>query len=132
MSKIEEVLRAIVREELRNALVTPPGDRIWKKSDWEIYRVVGMIPYGRVVSFADVARMAGRHPARNHAQAIGQALARLGYECRHVPWWRVVHENGSPPADKPGTEFRIPLMEMEGIKVNSHGRVPNEFRWRPS
>ncbi|MYB06594.1 MAG: MGMT family protein [Gemmatimonadetes bacterium] len=85
MSKLEEIIRAIVREELRNALVTPPGDRIWKESDWEVYRVVGMIPYGRVVSYTDVARMAGRHPARNHAQAVGQALVRLGYECRHVP-----------------------------------------------
>ncbi|MDE0602826.1 MAG: MGMT family protein [bacterium] len=132
MSKLEEAVRAIVREEIRNALVTPPGDRIWKKSDWELYRVVGMIPYGRVVSFTDVARMAGRRPARNHAQAVGQALGRLGYKCRHVPWWRVVQENGSPPGDKAWHRVRIPLMEMEGIKINDLGRVPEQFRWRPS
>ena len=132
MSSLEELLRAIVREEICNALVTPPGDKTWNKADWEIYRVVGIIPYGRVVSFTDVARMAGRSPARNHAQAIGQALGRLGYECRHVPWWRVVQENGSLPADKPGTEFRLPLMEMEGIEIDDKGRVPVRFRWSPS
>ena len=132
MSKLEEALRTIVREELCNALVIPPGDRIWKKADWEIYRAVGMIPYGRVVSYTDVARMAGRRPARNHAQAVGQALGRLGYDCRHVPWWRVVQENGSPPGDKPGTKFRLPLMEMEGITINEAGRVPKRFRWTPS
>lgn len=129
MSKLEEALRAIVREELCNALVTPPGDKTWKKADWEIYRAVGVIPYGRVVSFTDVARMVGRRPARNHAQAIGQALSRLGYECRHVPWWRVVQEDGSLPGDKPGTKFRHPLMEMEGIKINERGRIPKRFRW---
>lgn len=132
MSKLEEALRTIVREEIRNALVTPPGDKIWTRSDWEVYRAVGMIPYGRVVSFTDVARMAGRHPARNYAQAIGQALGRLGYECRHVPWWRVVHEDGALPGDKPGTKYRNPLMEMEGIEFNDLGRVPKAFRWRPS
>ena len=132
MSKLEEALRAVVREEIRNALVTPPGDKIWQKSDWEVYRAVGLIPYGRVVSFTDVARMAGRHPARDHAQAIGQALVRLGYDCRHVPWWRVVYENGGPPADRLGTEFRIPLMEMEGIELDDRGRVPKRLRWSPS
>lgn len=132
MSKLEEALRAVVREEIRNALVTPPGDKMWKKSDWEVYRAVGLIPYGRVVSYTDVARMAGRQPARNHAQAIGQALGRLGYECRHVPWWRVVREDRSPPADKPGTEFRLALMEMEGIELNDRGRVPKRLRWSPS
>ena len=63
MSKLEEALRTIVREELCNALVTPPGDRIWKKADWEIYRAVGMIPYGRVVSYTECGPH-GRAPPR--------------------------------------------------------------------
>ena len=85
------------------------AERVWKKADWEIYRAVGMIPYGRVVSYTDVGPVwQGATPPAIMLKRSAKHSDRLGYDCRHVPWWRVVQENGSPPGDKPGTKFRLP------------------------
>ena len=94
MSKLEEVLRAIVREELCNALVHPPSGKEWSESQRDIYRAVALIPYGRVASYGTVAAQTGRK--RTAAQYIGQELKKLEYDCRYrlpklaTPLWNSV------------------------------------------
>lgn len=58
----------------------------------EIYRVVKLIPKGRVMSYGGVARQCG-HPraARQVGYALHALPERLG---RSVPWWRVVNAVG--------------------------------------
>src|SRR5258707_5232462 len=55
-----------------------------------IYRVVGKIPKGRVVTYGVVARLAGRPGA---ARTVGWALSALPEE-NDVPWWRVINAAG--------------------------------------
>ena len=129
MSKLEEVLRGIVREELCNALVHPPSGKEWSESQRDIYRAVALIPYGRVASYGTIAAQTGRK--RTAGQYVGQELMKLEYDCRYVPWWRVVKADGSL-ADTEQLEERRHLMELEGIKFYDGGAVRQRFFWPPS
>lgn len=61
--------------------------------DEQVLDVVRLIPPGRVLSYGDVAEYLGIGGPRR----VGQALARTYDE---VPWWRVIHADGSPPPHK--------------------------------
>ena len=57
-----------------------------------VYRLVRRVPPGRVVTYGQVAVLAG-HPRA--ARAVGQALRALGTgRARTVPWHRVVNGSG--------------------------------------
>ncbi|HKB31374.1 MAG TPA: MGMT family protein [Streptosporangiaceae bacterium] len=56
--------------------------------------VVERIPAGRVMSYGDIAEYLGEGGPRQ----VGRVLAQWGGA---VPWWRVIHADGSPP---PGHE----------------------------
>jgi methylated-DNA-protein-cysteine methyltransferase related protein len=51
--------------------------------------VVRRIPSGRVLSYGDVARLAGSPTARD----VGQVMLRHGSD---TPWWRVLRADGTP------------------------------------
>ena len=55
--------------------------------------VVALIPPGRVMSYGDIAEYLGIGGPRQ----VGRAMSRSGGE---VPWWRVIHADGSPPPGK--------------------------------
>ncbi len=58
----------------------------------EVYRVVRLIPKGRVLSYSGVARQCGYPRA---ARQVGYALHRLPERLHNaVPWWRVVNAAG--------------------------------------
>src|SRR4051794_30770219 len=59
-----------------------------------VLAVLERIPPGTVMSYGDIAEYVGRGGPRQ----VGQVMARGGGS---VPWWRVVHADGSPP---PGLE----------------------------
>ena len=61
--------------------------------DERVLDVVRLIPPGRVMSYGDIAEYLGMGGPRR----VGQALARTYDE---VPWWRVIHADGSPPPHK--------------------------------
>ena len=56
--------------------------------------VVDSIPAGRVMSYGDIAEYLGRGGPRQ----VGRVMASYGGA---VPWWRVIHADGTPP---PGHE----------------------------
>lgn len=60
----------------------------------DVLDVVARIPAGKVLTYGDVAEMAGRGGAR----AVGTVMARFG---SGVPWWRVIRAGGGFP---PGLE----------------------------
>ncbi len=60
----------------------------------KVLEVVGQIPPGRVMSYGDVAEYLGEGGPRQ----VGRVMALWGGA---VPWWRVIHADGSPP---PGHE----------------------------
>lgn len=68
-------------------------DESYESFDERVLAVVEAIPAGRVMSYGDVAEYLGAGGPRQ----VGQVMSRSHGE---VPWWRVVHADGSPPPGK--------------------------------
>jgi methylated-DNA-protein-cysteine methyltransferase-like protein len=100
-------------------------DQVPKKRSFftQIYAVVGMIPYGEVVSYGQIARMLGRPRA---AREVGWALSSCPEE---LPWQRVVKADGSITGGI-HAEIRRALLAEEGVAFLPDGRVDMEaHRW---
>lgn len=92
----------------------------------EVYAVVGLIPYGTVATYGDVARLAGRPQC---ARMVGRAL-RDAPEESMLPCHRVVNACGRPA---PGWNLQKGLLEREGVGFRSNGCVDmKRHRWCPS
>ena len=106
------------------------------KFDKEIWGIVSGISSGRVMSYGQVARMAG-YP--RHARMVSRAMSR---SAESLPWYRVVRsdwtlafEVGSEPYKK-----QKALLEKEGVRVINRKVVPvdsdegknlDELLWAP-
>lgn len=92
-----------------------------------ILAVVGRVPRGWVVTYGQVARMAGRPGA---ARMVGWALHALP-PGSDLPWHRVVNASGGISLrDGIEAEVQRALLEAEGIEANPRGRVDLErYRW---
>jgi methylated-DNA-protein-cysteine methyltransferase-like protein len=94
----------------------------------EVMRVVSQVPRGRVVTYGQVARMAGRAGA---ARMVGWALHSLP-EGAGIPWHRVINAGGGISPRGLGLEEDIQrrLLEREGVRFRDSGRVDLErYRW---
>ena len=94
-----------------------------------IYAVVHRVPRGRVVTYGQVAMLAG---LEGHARQVGYALhaTPAGSD---VPWHRVINAQGrvSQRAEDGFEHIQQQLLEAEGI-VFRNGRTSLEkFRWEP-
>lgn len=61
--------------------------------DEAVLAVVERIPAGRVMSYGDIAEYLGAGGPRQ----VGRVMSRSG---GGLPWWRVIHADGSPPPGK--------------------------------
>lgn len=94
-----------------------------------IYALVRRIPKGKVATYGQVARIVGRCTAR----MVGYAMAALRGR-KDVPWQRVINFQGgiSPRACGDGSFRQRKLLEGEGIRFNSRGRLDlKKYRWSP-
>jgi len=82
----------------------------------QVYAVVEQIPYGKVVSYGQIARILGRPRA---ARQVGWAM-----RCcpDHLPWQRVVMADGSITGGI-YADTRKALLESEGVTLLPDGRV---------
>lgn len=96
-----------------------------------IYDVVRRIPPGRVLTYGEVAVLAG---LPGHARLVGYALHALPAHTT-VPWQRVINARGGISMGRayPGGELVQRMrLEAEGVEFDANGRVSLErFRWRP-
>lgn len=96
-----------------------------------IYDVVRRIPRGRVLTYGDVAALAGMP---GQARLVGYALHALP-EHTTVPWQRVINARGGISLGRayPGGELiQRQLLEAEGVDFDANGRTSLErYRWRP-
>lgn len=93
-----------------------------------VYELVRQIPEGRVASYGQIARLAGR--PRN-ARFVGFAL-HVNPEPGVIPCHRVVFQDGSlaPGFAFGGEDEQRRLLQAEGIEFLPDGRVDMErFRW---
>jgi len=82
----------------------------WVKTVWQ---VVQGIPRGHVLTYGEVARLAGMSRA---ARRVSQAMRRAPRGMT-LPWHRVVNAQGkiSFPEDSPGFQRQKELLEKEGV-----------------
>ncbi len=92
----------------------------WVKTVWQ---VVDGIPRGHVLTYGEVARLAGMSRA---ARRVGQAMRRAPRGMA-LPWHRVVNAQGkiSFPEDSAGFQRQKDLLEKEGV-VFLNGRIDLE------
>lgn len=93
----------------------------------QVYNIVARIPYGRVMTYGDIAALAG-HPYA--ARQVG-GLAHFGPI--DLPWQRVVNRLGECASGYyGGKEGHKLALEQEGITVKDY-RIVNfdTLRWRP-
>ena len=89
----------------------------------QVYDVVERIPYGRVVSYGQIARILGRPRA---ARVVGWAMRRCP---EHLPWQRVVMADGAVTGGI-YADIRRALLESEGVVFLKDGRVDMKaFLW---
>jgi methylated-DNA-protein-cysteine methyltransferase-like protein len=95
-----------------------------------IHAVVRRIPRGRVVTYGQVAELAGM---AGHARQVGYALHALSEE-DEVPWQRVVNARGevSSRSEPHAESIQRQLLEREGVRFDLRGRIDLErYAWRP-
>ena len=85
----------------------------------QIYSVVEQIPYGKVMSYGQIARLLGKPRC---AREVGRAM----YRCPdHLPWQRVVKSDGTIAGGE-HAGIRKGLLESEGVAFLPDGRVDME------
>lgn len=93
----------------------------------DVYNIVGAIPGGRVMTYGDIAALAG-HPYA--ARQVG-GIAHFGPT--ELPWHRVVNRLGDCASGYyGGKEGHKKALEAEGIRVTDYRIVDFlKIRWRP-
>ena len=92
-----------------------------------IYSVVNMVPPGKVATYGQIARIAGRCSARN----VGYAMSSVSSDS-DVPWHRVINSRGriSVRSDGETCSAQGRMLESEGVVFSTAGTVDLErFGW---
>ena len=89
-----------------------------------------LIPYGKVASYGQIARLAG---LPKHARLVGYVLKHLDKESQ-IPWYRVINSQGRirvTHIDENGKNIQQDLLEAEGVYL-LNGKVSlKKFGWQP-
>jgi methylated-DNA-protein-cysteine methyltransferase related protein len=96
----------------------------------EVKKVLRAVPRGRVVTYGQVAALAGREGAARGVAWILHSSA----EAAGLPWHRVIGAGGaiSLPKGK-GFEAQKKRLLAEGVVVGPRGRIDlKRFRWEPA
>lgn len=96
----------------------------------KVLKIVRKIPRGKVLSYGQVAAMAGSPRA---ARIVGGILFRLG-PGSGVPWQRVINSQGGISTFRVGSgERQISLLKAEGIRFNRAKKINLKlYQWVPS
>lgn len=88
-----------------------------------VYQIVAQIPFGKVISYGQIAWMLGKPRA---ARMVGWAMRRCP---DGLPWQRVVMADGTL-AGGPYADLRRELLKAEGVAFLPDGRVDMDAcRW---
>ena len=89
----------------------------------QVYEIVEQIPYGKVISYGDIAKLLGRP----------RAAREVGWAMRHcpdnLPWQRVVMADGTIAGGE-FAEMRKAFLKEEGVEFLLSGKVDMQnYRW---
>jgi methylated-DNA-[protein]-cysteine S-methyltransferase len=106
---------------LASELVLAPAGSDFRQKVW---RILCDIPFGKVVSYGDIAGMmaANTGKARVSARAVGGAVGHNPISII-IPCHRVVGANGNLTGYAGGVGTMARLLEHEGVNVSAGGRV---------
>lgn len=93
----------------------------------QIFANVCRVPYGRVATYGQIARMSGCSP-----RSVGYALSALKDDAEKTPWHRVVNSQGriSPRNSGDGDKRQLKLLRKEGVRISRAGVIKlDEFGW---
>ena len=85
----------------------------------KVYEIVRKIPKGKVLSYSEVAKLAGFSRAY---RAVGNTLNK-NQTPKIIPCHRVIKSNGKIGGYKEGIKKKIALLKKEGIMINSYGKI---------
>ena len=97
-------------ERQRFTLNLDPEGTEFQRQTWDLLR---RIPYGKTVSYSDIARLMGRPKA---VRAVGAANGRNPIPIV-VPCHRVIGRDGSLTGFAAGTDVKKKLLELEGVTL---------------
>lgn len=96
----------------------------------QILEVIALIPYGKVASYGQIAKLVG---LPKHARLVGYVLKHLDRESM-IPWYRVINSQGKISVtriNEKGENVQQNLLEQEGIYL-LNGKVNLKvFGWQP-
>jgi len=92
----------------------------------QVYEIVAQIPYGKVISYGEIAKLLGRP----------RAAREVGWAMRHcpdnLPWQRVVIADGTIAGGN-FAQMRKAVLEAEGVTFLPNGKVDmHNCRWLAS
>ena len=95
-----------------------------------LFTVLGQVPIGKVVTYGQLAELAGMPQA---ARWVGRALSQLPDGTR-LPWHRVLGAGGrfSLALGTPSGEEQRQRLRAEGVDVSLNRVDMQRHRWRPT
>lgn len=93
-----------------------------------IFQVIAQIPYGRVASYGQIARLAG---IPKHSRLVGYVLKHMDADSS-LPWYRVINSQGKISLSKlndQGQNIQAQLLMSEGILVIGDKVKMKDFQW---
>lgn len=86
----------------------------------QIWKILSKIPYGKVITYGDIAKQIAKQKGIRtmSAQAVGGAIAHNPISVI-VPCHRVVGANGSLTGYSGGVKVKIKLLEFEGVDITT-------------
>jgi len=95
----------------------------------DIYKITEKIPYGKVATYGQIARMAG---IGRNARVVGYALSALPQQT-DLPWHRVINRLGKisySPSRNDHDNLQKQLLISEGVEFSSSDSINlNIFLW---
>jgi methylated-DNA-protein-cysteine methyltransferase-like protein len=92
----------------------------------QVYELVGRIPYGKVMTYGQIAALCGSPRA---ARIVG-GIAHYGDSA--LPWQRVVKKDGSLAEGYPGgTDGHRQVLANEGVEIQKYKVNMDKHTWRP-
>jgi alkylated DNA nucleotide flippase Atl1 len=89
---------------------------------------VEQVPRGRVTTYGAIAEAVGEVTGGGGPRQVGSVMSRHGGP---VPWWRVVHADGSPPTCHDREAHQA--YQEEGTPLRPSGRVDMDRAfWQPA
>lgn len=96
----------------------------------QILEVIALIPYGKVATYGQIAKLAG---LPKHARLVGYVLKHLD-KSSEIPWYRVINSQGKISVthiNQQGENVQQSLLEQEGIYLLNGKISLKKFVWQP-